>query len=229
MLQRMLTPLWAIRSVVAFVGPAILGAVVLAGGRLAGLPRQSRNANAWLTGWLAPRLAGFTIEVDGEISALSLRPAVIVFNHQSGVDPVIMARLAGRDSIGLVKQALGRHPLLGPLLRMQGALFIQPDGSNQALLASAARRICDEKLALLIAPEGKRTRELAPFRAGAIRLARLAQVPIVPVVIHNSGAILAPHALIMRPGPVRVSVLAPQPHDAHEPDTLRALFVQALA
>lgn len=221
-------PLRVVRSVLAFVLPALLGTLVLLLGLICRRQPQARRLNTWLVGHLGPWLAGFSIDISGEVAALACRPLIIAFNHQSGVDPVIMARLAGRDSIGLAKRALKQHLLLGPLLRMQGALFVDQNESNQNVLETAAERIRRHRLALLVAPEGKRSLSLARFRSGATRLSAMANAPIVPVVIHNSGDILAPGALVMRPGCVRVTVLPAQAAGSLGAETLRALFVQAL-
>jgi putative phosphoserine phosphatase/1-acylglycerol-3-phosphate O-acyltransferase len=62
-----------------------------------------------------------------------------------------------------------------------------------------------------MAPEGTRTltAALGPFKKGAFHLAIQAGVPIVPVVIHNSGDVQPKTEFAMRPATVHVDVLPP--------------------
>jgi len=53
------------------------------------------------------------------------------------------------------------------------------------------------------------TDKLAPFKKGAFHLAMQAGVPIVPIVIHNSGDVQPKGDLLFHPGTVHVDVLPP--------------------
>ena len=66
-----------------------------------------------------------------------------------------------------------------------------------------------EKKSLVIAPEGTRapTRKLGAFKKGGFHVAIQSGVPIVPVVIHNSGDISPKGDKIFRSGTVHVDVL----------------------
>ena len=67
----------------------------------------------------------------------------------------------------------------------------------------------DERKSLVIAPEGTRapTRKLGAFKKGGFHIAIESGVPIVPVVIHNSGDISPKGEKIFRSGTVHVDVL----------------------
>ena len=69
----------------------------------------------------------------------------------------------------------------------------------------------NEGRSVLIAPEGTRTvsPRLGSFKKGAFHLAMQAGVPIVPIVIHNSGDVQPKGDLLYHPGTVRVEVLPP--------------------
>ena len=199
-----------IRSLLAFVLPALLGILLM----LVCMPlgrRRAINITVPAVTRLGHWLAGIRLDVVGDIAALSLRPAVFVINHQSGTDPIIVARLLQRDVTGVAKSSLRRHPLLGPLLRLAGAAFVDRDaGAGSTALQPALKRL-QQGYGIVIAAEGRRSPDgrLLPFRPGALWLAREAGVPIVPIVLHNSRAILAPGALLMRSGTVAVTVLSP--------------------
>src|SRR3546814_21131015 len=68
-----------------------------------------------------------------------------------------------------------------------------------------------EGKSICIAPEGTRslTPKLEPFKKGACHLAMQAEVPIVPIVIHNATDVAPKNEFVMRPATVRVTVLPP--------------------
>lgn len=165
---------------------------------------------AWLVGRMGPALAGLRIQCE-QASRLHCGPAVILFNHQSGLDPVIVASLLRGSVTGVAKQGLAHNPLLGPLLRLTGSLFVRRgDGWEDQLLPQAEARI-RQGFSIVIAPEGTRGtgQGVGPFRLGAFAIARHCQIPVIPVVIHNSAQRLAARSTQLHPGPVYVSVLPP--------------------
>jgi len=68
-----------------------------------------------------------------------------------------------------------------------------------------------EGKSVCLSPEGTRatTPKLAPFKKGAFHLAMQAGVPIVPIVIHNSGDVQPKGDILYHPGTVQVEVLPP--------------------
>ncbi len=104
--------------------------------------------------------------------------------------------------------------------------------------ASAGRRLRQDGVSPVIAPEGPRTPtpRLGSFRAGAFHLAMQSGVPMVPIVISGAGTVLPCGARTLHPGEVRVQVLAPIDTGSWRPETVdqhvhdvRELFVQAQA
>jgi putative phosphoserine phosphatase/1-acylglycerol-3-phosphate O-acyltransferase len=138
---------------------------------------------------------------------------VFVFNHQSRADALILARLVRRDFSGIAKREMRDVPVVGKLLELAGVVFVDRDRGVDAIkamapLVAALRR---DRRSVCIAPEGTRSlcRSLGPFKKGAFHLAMQAGVPIVPVVIHNSGDVQPRTEFAMRPATVRVDVLPP--------------------
>jgi 1-acyl-sn-glycerol-3-phosphate acyltransferase len=207
-----------------------LGAVLpglFSGALLYALTRDRRRAvdraiGSW--GRLGTRAAGIRLEVAGG-ERLALRPAVFFFNHQSGVDPILMCALLERGFTGIAKQEIRRNPLLGPAFRFAGVVFIDRGDREQAVGAlGEAVETVRSGVAVVIAPEGTRSRDgtLGPFKKGGFRLAMAAGVPIVPVVLHNARDVLPRGAWWMTPATVRVSVLAPIDTTAWQLETLDA-------
>jgi putative phosphoserine phosphatase/1-acylglycerol-3-phosphate O-acyltransferase len=145
---------------------------------------------------------------------------------------------SGFTAVG--KAEAKRIPLLGPLAQLAGVAFVERGNTTQAraALAPAVDKIRDERLSLVIAPEGTRsaTPRLGPFKKGAFHIARQAGVPVVPIVIRNAGEVMWRGAQTLRPGRVEVAVLAPVPTTGWTPgsvgrhaEEVRELFVETLA
>ncbi len=165
---------------------------------------------AW--GDLGTALAGIELDVQGEQHLWSDRPAVFIFNHQSALDVLLLAKLLRRDFVGVAKKELRRVPIFGAFAALTGTVFVDRANSKSAIAAlqpavDALRR----GTSLAIAPEGTRTPtpRLAPFKKGAFHMAMQARVPIVPIVIKNALDALPKHGLVIRPAKIEVVVHPP--------------------
>ena len=142
------------------------------------------------------------------------RPAVFLFNHQSQLDVLILAKLLRGGFTGVAKKELANSPGFGLMFRLADVAFVDRSNTAQAhkALEPAVQRLRDG-ISLAIAPEGTRsaTPALGPFKKGAFHVAMQAGVPIVPIVIRNSGELMWRGATTIRAGTVQVAVLPPIP------------------
>jgi len=190
--------------------PAI-GAGLLAG-LVSGSRREAINTGGALFGDLATSLSGVDLRVEGEENLWAQRPAVFIFNHQSGLDLVLMAKLVRRDVTGVGKKEILDNPIFGPLLAASGVVFVDRFNTARAIEAlEPAVQALREGLSLAVAPEGTRslTPRLGTFKKGAFHMAMQAGVPIVPVVFRNVLDALPKDALVVRPAIVEAVVLPP--------------------
>ncbi|MGJ8563781.1 MAG: HAD-IB family hydrolase [Alphaproteobacteria bacterium] len=174
---------------------------------------EGRNFSMGLFGDLAAAIAGVKLDVTGKQNLWAQRPAVIIFNHQSKADVMIMAKLIRRDMAGIGKQEIKNSPIIGRIMEYAGTVFIDRKNSSSAIEAMAplVDVIKNEGKSVAIAPEGTRSLspKLLPFKKGAFHLALQAGVPILPIVIHNAGDIAPKNEFVMRPGTVKIDVLPP--------------------
>lgn len=173
--------------------------------------RKSRNFATSLFADLGSAISGLELDVDGEENVWTDRPCVFVFNHQSQADVLIMASLLRRDMAGVGKKEIGNVPILGKLFEWGGTVLIDRENTTSAL--EAMKPLVDvmrnEGRCVCIAPEGTRSTStnLGRFKKGAFHLAMQAEVPIVPVVIHNAIDVSPRGQFVFRPATVKVTVL----------------------
>jgi len=202
-----------LRSIVATVSLIPTAAAGLPIWALTGSKSEARNFATSLFADVSSALIGLNLVVRGEQYIWEERPAVFVFNHQSKVDVVIMAKLLRRDIAGVGKKEIKSMPLIGKTLELAGTIFI--DRENSASAIEAMKPLVDamrnQGKSVAIAPEGTRsiTPRLASFKKGPFHLAMQAGVPVVPVVIHNSGDVAPKGDFVFRPATVEVDVLPP--------------------
>ncbi len=187
---------------------------------LLGLPAAAlgagwrRTVNIATTTWgeVGTALAGIDLQVTGEQHLWSHRPAVFIFNHQSGIDVLLLCKLLRRDMVGIAKQEMRRNPIFGPAFALAGTVFIDRFNREKAIQAmEPAVDALRQGLSIAIAPEGTRspTPRLGRFKKGAFHLAMAARVPIVPIVFRNALDALPKHAIVVRPATVEVVVQPP--------------------
>jgi len=184
----------------------------IAAGLVSGSSREGLNVAGTLCGELGTSLAGIDLRVDGEEHLWSDRPAVFLFNHQSGIDGLLMLKLLRRDITAVGKKELLLHPALAPLFQLGGMVFVDRSNTKAAIeQLKPAVEALHQGLSLVIAPEGTRspTPRLGPFKKGAFHMAMQAGVPIVPVVFRNALDALPKGALVVRPATVEAVVLPP--------------------
>lgn len=121
---------------------------------------------------------------------------ILTPNHYTDFDPLVSAYLLwrqGRVPRFLAKASLFKVPVLGAAMRATGQIPVERAGGGVDPLASA-KRLVDERLAVIIYPEGTLTREpdLWPMRGkyGAARLALQSGVPVIPAATWGAQRVL---------------------------------------
>ena len=177
-------------------------------------------ARVWAPGLLHGALA--RLRVEGLERVDFSHPHVFVANHQSIIDICALFRALPVPLRFVLKQELRNVPFIGWYAAAMGMVFIERGkarGASRSLHAAA--QLLREGASFCAFPEGTRSRDrsLRPFKGGAFQAAIEAQVPVVPVAIIGSGAVLPPSGFQVRPGTIRVcigepiSTLGLQPHD----------------
>lgn len=177
------------------------------------------------------RMGGARVRFQGLERLDWSEPMVIVANHQSWFDVFALgAHLpANRRFVG--KEELARIPIFGPAWLACGHIAIDRSDRERAIesLEKAADRAREERLALVFFAEGTRSWDgrLQPFKKGAFVFAIQAGLPVVPLGISGSRAIMKKGSFRVRPGEIRVRVGRPISVDGLEHEDRDRLLEEA--
>lgn len=168
------------------------------------LPSKKPNARAgtgtmfpqWALELLRPTVGVFSrvlwkIEFVGVENIPAHGGVVIAANHQTYLDPFWLSLQIKRPIRYLAWSAAFRWPLVGRCLTWLGAWPLALEGSDPAAIRRSLQWL-REGGAVVIFPEGGRstsTGEMERFKAGAVRLALEANVPILPVTIKGGNRV----------------------------------------
>jgi 1-acyl-sn-glycerol-3-phosphate acyltransferase len=152
-------------------------------------------------------------------------PAVLVCNHVSFVDPLVILAASPRPIRFVMDHRIFRTPIVSFVFRTGKAIPIAPAKENEALLNDAYEKVA-EALAngelVAIFPEGRitDTGELYPFRGGIKRIIDRTPVPVIPLALkglwgsffsRRDGAAMSRPARIIRRAFSRVELEASAP------------------
>jgi 1-acyl-sn-glycerol-3-phosphate acyltransferase len=169
-----------------------------------------RQQRKWGTSIAAA--AGLEVAVEGAHLVDPARPYVVVSNHVSALDPVVLFAALPIGVTYVAKRELLGVPVFGPIIARTGAIFIDRHDSarSHAAMDDAAQRVRDGQSVLVFA-EGTRSRtgKLKPFKKGGFVLAIAAQVEVLPVSLCGVFEKLPPGGVVPRPGKVTVKIHAP--------------------
>lgn len=142
------------------------------------------------------RASGSTLAVHDFERVDWSRPYVVVCNHTGAFEILSLAISIPVRTRFVAKKELERVPVFGPAWKMAGHVSLDRSDRQRAIesLRSAGQTLRDEGGAVVIFPEGTRSRDgqLQPFKKGAFMLAIEAGVPILPTIVVGSSEITPP-------------------------------------
>lgn len=154
------------------------------------------DKGAYAAGWLFRKLAVlhqtlnplWTFTTSGVTIDDPRRPYVVVANHESFVDILLISHLPW-EMKWLSKEDFFRFPFVGWMMRLVGDIKIirgKRDSVEDALEQCKVRLA--RRVSVMVFPEGTRSQsgELGTFKTGAFRVAIETGCPVLPLAVHGA-------------------------------------------
>jgi 1-acyl-sn-glycerol-3-phosphate acyltransferase len=140
----------------------------------------------------------WTIHIEGREKAVNGTTYVIISNHQSLIDILLINCLRYKFK-WISKIENFNVPVIGWYLKMADYIIVDRNNEDSKIDMLEKSYNCLKKgISIMIFPEGTRSPDCAIgfFKRGAFQLALQADVPILPVLIDGTGGILPKHGMI---------------------------------
>lgn len=143
------------------------------------------------------------------------RPAVVVANHQSALDILVLGKVFKPGYTVTAKKVLRYFPFLGWFMLASGTFFLDRAKGEKArkVLDTALHGLKKDNKLIFMFPEGTRSAtkslDMLPFKKGAFHLAKQANIPVIPVVVSNYSTLFCSADSIFNRGEITIEVLEP--------------------
>jgi 1-acyl-sn-glycerol-3-phosphate acyltransferase len=154
-------------------------------------PRDpSKRTLLWNVGWLICRLyttLTFDLKVYGRRHVPAKGGVLIVSNHQSYLDPVLLGVGLGRPMSYMARATLWKNKLFGWLITNLNAFPVRRGEGDIGAVKETIRRLQEGHM-LAMFPEGTRTMtgDIEAMEPGVALMIRRAGVVVVPAVVDGS-------------------------------------------
>jgi 1-acyl-sn-glycerol-3-phosphate acyltransferase len=113
--------------------------------------------------------------------------AILVSNHTSGLDPLLIQSVCQRLIVWMVAEEYVALPALRGIFKMIEAIPVGRDGRDMAATRQALRALSNGRI-LGVFPEGRiePSRQLLPFQTGVALMALKTRLPVHPVYLDGT-------------------------------------------
>jgi 1-acyl-sn-glycerol-3-phosphate acyltransferase len=135
---------------------------------------------------------------------------VIVSNHFSFLDIIVLLAVVREPSVWVVKESIMKFPLFGDYLRLSGFISTKRDGSTKdktEVMERVQERLTIRNISVLFFPEGTRSpdEKVGSFGGAAFISSLKAKKPLVGFVVEGTDRLCPKGKLFPRSGVVTVS------------------------
>lgn len=145
-------------------------------------------------------------------------PAILVCNHISGLDPLLIQAVCPRLIVWMMASEYYQIKAMKWLYEAVDAIPVERSGRDMAATRAALRALGEGRI-LGVFPEGKiePSRDLLPFQSGVAMLAMKARVPVYPAYLDGTQRGLEMLPAILTPNEANLSFGPPIEfqHDQH--------------
>ncbi len=143
-------------------------------------------------------------------------PCVVVANHQSAIDLYTVASLGFNNVVYITKGWVFKLPFFRFV--MHGAGYLDAEKTPPEEMLARCKQALENGCDIVLFPQGSRKNPQARFKSGAFYLAEKLNVPVIPVAIAGTGALLPPGSIWLHPADILIKSLpAMRPNDFSGP------------
>ena len=164
-----------------------------------------------LVSWLFFRI-GYGLEVRGQHHVPRRGPFVAAANHASFFDPPVLGASCPRRVRFMARADLYEQPVLAAYMRSVRCISVKRGEADFAAMRQAVAALKQGEVVAIFPEGGRQAGGLSGAKRGVGILARLAQVPIVPVLIEGTEQAWGRGAKGLSPSKIRVAFGAPIPY-----------------
>lgn len=158
------------------------------------------------------KLAGAEVTVIGAENVPPDRAVLFVSNHQGNFDIPILLGYVNKPKAFIAKIEMLKMPIIRNWMRQMNCVFMDRHNLRQSLrVMNEAGEYIKKGYSMVVFPEGTRSKgkTMGEFKAGSLRIATKANVPIVPVTIKGSYKLMEQNGSIIKPAEVEVVISEP--------------------
>lgn len=157
-------------------------------------------------------IGGYMVDLEGVEHVDASRAYVIVSNHQSLFDIVMLLGLLPIQFRFVSRKEIFRIPFLGWAMRFARYIELDRTRLRDAMATlSKSTSVLSDGTSVVVFPEGTRSKDgrIQRFRKGPFQLALNARVPVLPVTIVGTKKAISQNGLHIVPCPVKMVVSQP--------------------
>ncbi|WP_075982025.1 lysophospholipid acyltransferase family protein [Bacillus massilinigeriensis] len=171
------------------------------------------------------RITGSNITIQNQ-ELIPDGPVVFVCNHEGDFDiPVLLGFI--EKPFGFVsKIEVKKVPIISSWMEAINCVFLDRANPRQAVRSiREGVNIIKKGHSILVFPEGTRSKggPIGEFKSGSFRLARGAEVPVVPVRIKGTSEVFERNGRLIKPANITVTICQPIEAEIHKHKDLNEL------
>lgn len=158
------------------------------------------------------KLAGAKVKVIGAENVPEDRAVLFVSNHQGNFDIPLLLGHIDKPKAFVAKVEILKLPMIRTWMKQMNCVFMDRQDMRQSLrVMNEATEYLKQGYSMVIFPEGTRSKgeAMGEFKAGSLRIAIKANVPIVPVTIRGSYKLMEQNGFVIKPAEVEIVISEP--------------------
>ena len=170
---------------------------------------SKRSSRKIRTIWSKLQLKWLGIELETK-GKLDPEANMLLMNHQSLLDIIVLEALHQRDLAWVAKKEIGDIPWFGHILKAPDMIMVQRESKSSLIkLIKDVKEKLDNNRTIAIFPEGTRTngKKMRKFKAGSKIIAEKYNLKVQPIVLVGTRAILDTQNMKQKAGKVTIVYL----------------------